>query len=138
MMNNWHSAGMIGSLRAGKGIFGEKTTMSFSKAVLKTAGLDVKKAEQETESEAEAAPSKAAAAPGYTDTDKWTVTVTGPMGVPMEVTVRPNQKAGLLLKAWMAENEVESGYKLQGSFDKDTEIGQTGLADGGNIKIVAV
>ncbi len=124
---------MIGSLRAGKGIFGEKTTMSFSKAVMKTAGLDVK---SDSESETDA-PDKGSA-PQYSDTDKWTVTVTGPVGVPMEVTVRPTQKAGLLLKAWMAENEVESGYKLQGNVDKDMEIGQTGLANGGDIKVIAV
>jgi hypothetical protein len=123
------ATGVIGNLRAGKGIFGEKTTMSFSRAVMKTAGLDPNAQQQ---SDAVEAPAK------YTDTDKWSITVTGPIGQPMEVTIRPTQKAGLLLKAWMADNDVQKGYALPGGVDAEMEIGRMGVKDGGSVKIIAV
>lgn len=44
----------------------------------------------------------------YSKDDKWSVTVqevgNGPS---MEVTIRPTQKAGILLKAWAQENEAD-------------------------------
>eukprot|EP00283_Hemiselmis_rufescens_P000749 CAMPEP_0173470350 /NCGR_PEP_ID=MMETSP1357-20121228/77834_1 /TAXON_ID=77926 /ORGANISM="Hemiselmis rufescens, Strain PCC563" /LENGTH=387 /DNA_ID=CAMNT_0014438623 /DNA_START=13 /DNA_END=1176 /DNA_ORIENTATION=+ len=108
--------GMIGNLRAGKGIFGEKNTMAFSRTVAKKAGLEI---------------------PAYTDTDKWTLTVAGPAGEPVEVTVRPTQKAGLLLKAWKAENDVDGEYVIEGGVDSDVEIGKVGK-DGGIVKVIAL
>lgn len=111
-------AGVIGNLRAGRGIFGEKATLAFSKTAVKTvaqkAGIEV---------------------PEYTDQDRWSIIISGPGGDPMEVTVKPTQKASVLLKAWKAETESEAAFALSGGQDSSTEIGKL-VKDGGTIKVV--
>ena len=78
----------------------------------------------------------------YTDQDKWDVTVTGSVGETLDVTVRPTQKARLLLKAWLADNEIsesEAGaYSLEVNgvaVGGDEEIGQV-MNKGGVVSVV--
>lgn len=110
--------GVIANLRAGKGIFGEKATMAFTKTVVKTAaektGIEL---------------------PKYTDQDKWTVVISGPGGDPLEVTVKPTQKASVLLKAWKAEVESDTDFALSSGADPATEIGKL-IKDNGTIKVI--
>ena len=104
----------------------------------------------------------------YTAEDKWDVFVEGPSGMKLEVTVRPTQvscasilglfclctrslltltvrptqKARLLLKAWIADQEVPEGdaasYSLavgNKAVTGDEEIGQV-LSRGGVVSVV--
>lgn len=78
----------------------------------------------------------------YSADDKWDVEVQGPAGAPLEVTVRPTQKARLLLKAWLAENEVDADaagdYVLMckgAEVDPEGEIGQSGARPGASLTV---
>lgn len=104
--------GVLANLRSGRGLFGEEATM---KAVTKV-----------TETIEEAIDDGS-----YSADDKWVVTLTGPTGQDLEVTVKPTQKARVLLKAWLAEQDIPasaaSSYSLQGKdggVGGEEEIGQ--------------
>lgn len=77
-----------------------------------------------------------------TEDDKWDLTVQGPEGEALEVTVRPTQKARLLLKAWLAEAAVSEAEALAYALDAqgqkltgDEEIGQV-LKAGAAVRVV--
>jgi hypothetical protein len=115
--------GILANLKSGRGLFGEEATM---------------KAVQQVSSGIEEAMNDGA----YTDQDKWDVTVTGSVGETLDVTVRPTQKARLLLKAWLADNEIsesEAGaYSLEVNgvaVGGDEEIGQV-MNKGGVVSVV--
>jgi len=84
--------------------------------------------------------------PEYTDTDKWDVVVGhNSIGEALEVTVKPTQKCGLLLKAWAAENDLDQGdFRMEipegtswtsGAVNSESLIGDSGLLDGGYMQV---
>jgi len=85
--------------------------------------------------------------PAYRITDKWTISLVSPDGMgdedPLDLVVRPVQKARLLLKAWLQSNELdedqmdEFGLEVpkepvtwkNGIVDLDEPIGESGAED---------
>eukprot|EP00287_Rhodomonas_sp_CCMP768_P003517 CAMPEP_0196732924 /NCGR_PEP_ID=MMETSP1091-20130531/12175_1 /TAXON_ID=302021 /ORGANISM="Rhodomonas sp., Strain CCMP768" /LENGTH=236 /DNA_ID=CAMNT_0042076259 /DNA_START=96 /DNA_END=806 /DNA_ORIENTATION=+ len=118
---------IIGNLRSGKGLFGEEKTMQFSSKVMETVGLtDEEVAAGETASPA-----------------KWDLIVTAPNGSGMddlEVTVRPTQKWGVLLKAFAGAAEGKTlAVVVDGKVvDAEAEIGSSGVMSGATVAVVYV
>jgi hypothetical protein len=87
------------------------------------------------EDDEEEAPSK----PVYTSVDKWDLTLASDPQSSLEVTVRPTQKAGLLLKAWAAEFpdkpakglRIPKGSWKPGAVDTESLIGESGILPDG-------
>lgn len=85
--------------------------------------------------------------PTYTKDDKWDVIMTG-AGEPLEVSVRPTSRVGLLLKAWASENggdsvdyqlEVKSGTSwVAGVANPESLIGDSGVLDGIEVTITKI
>jgi len=115
--------GLLSNLRSGRGLFGEEATMN---AVSKVAETIEEAMDDGT----------------YTSEDKWEVMVNGASGAVLQVTIRPTQKVRLLLKAYLADQEISeadsASYSLRTN-DKtvggDEEIGQV-MRKGGDITVV--
>mmetsp|Transcript_49941 Transcript_49941/g.124609 ORF Transcript_49941/g.124609 Transcript_49941/m.124609 type:complete len:175 (-) Transcript_49941:143-667(-) len=142
--------GVFQNLKSGKGLFGEELTKKYARKAIETAEEQLAEVSEEMRAEEPAKKIrksdqavKSAAPPPkpeYTEEDRWSVTVaeTGG-GSPLEVTVRPTQKASLLLKAWCGDNDVDPNdcemvvrgntWKT-GVVDLSDKIGETGIVDG--------
>ena len=89
-----------------------------------------------------------ASLPQYTKDDKWDVVLTGPGAEPLEVSVRPTSRVGLLLKAWASEYggdsvdyqlEVKSGSSwTSGVANAESLIGDSGVVDGLQVVITKI
>jgi len=74
--------------------------------------------------------------------------MTGASGEPLEVSVRPTSRVGLLLKAWASENggdsvdyqlEIKSGTSwVAGVANPESLIGDSGVLDGLEVTISKV
>eukprot|EP00286_Rhodomonas_abbreviata_P023191 CAMPEP_0181299862 /NCGR_PEP_ID=MMETSP1101-20121128/6578_1 /TAXON_ID=46948 /ORGANISM="Rhodomonas abbreviata, Strain Caron Lab Isolate" /LENGTH=622 /DNA_ID=CAMNT_0023405051 /DNA_START=18 /DNA_END=1883 /DNA_ORIENTATION=+ len=89
--------------------------------------------------------------PSYSMADKWTLNLQGPEDLApiFEVVVRPSQKAALLMKAYLGQNDMpaEAASTLElyvgeepkswrtGLVDLEAEIGASGLLDGRTLMV---
>mmetsp|Transcript_42775 Transcript_42775/g.83679 ORF Transcript_42775/g.83679 Transcript_42775/m.83679 type:complete len:175 (-) Transcript_42775:23-547(-) len=142
--------GVFNNLKSGKGLFGAEMTQKFARKAIDTVEDQLAEVSEEMKADIPAKKIRAAdkavksaappPKPEYTAEDKWSVTVqeVGD-GEPMEVTVRPTQKASLLLKAWCGDNGadpadcelvVRGNTWKTGTVDLSQEIGETGIVDG--------
>jgi hypothetical protein len=149
--------GLLGNLKSGRGIFGEETTTKFAKQALNVVEeqvLEVAREIREEEGADKVTKSKqvskpaAPSRPTYSKEEKWDVVLTGPGAEPLEVSVRPTSRVGLLLKAWAAENggdsvdyqlEVKSGTSwVSGIANAESLIGDSGVIDGLEVVITKI
>lgn len=149
--------GVLGNLKSGRGLFGEEMTQKYAKQALEVVEdqvLEVAREIREEEGATQVAKSDkttkqaAVAKPTYTKDDKWDVIMTGASGEPLEVSVRPTSRVGLLLKAWASENggdsvdyqlEIKSGTSwVAGVANPESLIGDSGVLDGLEVTISKV
>jgi len=148
---------VLGNLKSGRGLFGEEMTQKYAKQALEVVEdqvLEVAREIREEEGATQVAKSDkttkqaAVAKPTYTKDDKWDVIMTGASGEPLEVSVRPTSRVGLLLKAWASENggdsvdyqlEIKSGTSwVAGVANPESLIGDSGVLDGLEVTISKV
>ena len=149
--------GLLGNLKSGRGVFGEEMTTKYAKQALNVVEeqvLEVAREIREEEGAQQVKKSdkavKAATIerPQYTKDDKWDVVLTGPGAEPLEVSVRPTSRVGLLLKAWATEYggdsvdyqlEVKSGSSwTSGVANAESLIGDSGVVDGLQVVITKI
>lgn len=149
--------GLLGNLKSGRGVFGEEMTTKYAKQALNVVEeqvLEVAREIREEEGAQQVKKSdkavKAATIerPQYTKDDKWDVVLTGPGAEPLEVSVRPTSRVGLLLKAWASEYggdsvdyqlEVKSGSSwTSGVANAESLIGDSGVVDGLQVVITKI
>ncbi|KAJ1470945.1 hypothetical protein T484DRAFT_1845870 [Baffinella frigidus] len=105
--------GLLSNLRSGRGVFGEEATKKVARQALDVLEDQVMEVVGEIRSDAPAKSIKRAdsatkmaveegppAKPVYSSEDKWDLRLASDPATSLEVTVRPTQKAKLLVKAW--------------------------------------